>query len=67
MCDVRSTDGLYVTDEFRCYTLNYADAIFARRFLEERGFEIVANLSAHKHVHNEKDTNVLFGSLTFIT
>lgn len=25
--DVRSTDGLFVPDEFRCYTLNFADPI----------------------------------------
>ena len=25
--DVRSTEGLYVPDEFRCYTLNFADPI----------------------------------------
>ena len=53
--DVRSTDGLYVPDEFRCYTLNFADPIFERIFREERGFDIVANFSAHKHVRSEKD------------
>ena len=30
--DVRSTSGLYVPDEFRCYTLNFADPIFERIF-----------------------------------
>ena len=29
--------------------------IFARIFQEERGFDIVANFSAHKHVRSEKD------------
>ena len=53
--DVRSTDGLYVPDEFRCYTLNFADPIFERIFREEQGFDIVANFSAHKHVRSEKD------------
>ncbi len=53
--DVRSTEGLYVTDEFRCYTLNFADPIFERIFREEKGFDIVANFSAHKHVRSEKD------------
>ena len=53
--DVRSTEGLYVPEEFRCYTLNFADPIFARIFREERGFDIVANFSAHKHVRSEKD------------
>ena len=53
--DVRSTQGLFVPDEFRCYTLNFADPIFARIFREEKGFDIVANFSAHKHVRSEKD------------
>lgn len=53
--DVRSTSGLYVPDEFRCYTLNFADSIFERIFREEKGFDIVANFSAHKHVRSEKD------------
>ena len=53
--DVRSTEGLYVPDEFRCYTLNFADPIFTRIFREEKSFDIVANFSAHKHVRSEKD------------
>ncbi len=53
--DVRSTEGLHVPDEFRCYTLNFADPIFERIFREEKGFDIVANFSAHKHVRSEKD------------
>lgn len=53
--DLRSTEGLYVPEEFRCYTLNFADPIFERIFREEQGFDIVANFSAHKHVRSEKD------------
>ena len=53
--DVRSTYGLNVPDDFRCYTLNFADPIFERIFKEEKGFDIVANFSAHKHVRSEKD------------
>ena len=53
--DVRSTEGLFVSEEFRCYTLNFADPIFERIFREEKGFDIVANFSAHKHVRSEKD------------
>ena len=53
--DVRSTSELFVPDEFRCYTLNFADPIFERIFREEKGFDIVANFSAHKHVRSEKD------------
>ena len=53
--DIRSTESLYVPEEFRCYTLNFADPIFECIFREERGFDIVANFSAHKHVRSEKD------------
>ena len=53
--DIRSTNGLYVPDEFRCYTLNFADPIFEKIYREEKGFDIVANFSAHKHVRSEKD------------
>ena len=53
--DVRSTEGLFVPDEFRCYTLNFADPIFERIFREEKGLDVVANFSAHKHVRSEKD------------
>lgn len=53
--DLRSSDGMYVPQEFRTYTLNFADPIFERIFREEKGFDIVANFSAHKHVRSEKD------------
>lgn len=53
--DLRSTYGMHVPDEYRTYTLNFADPIFARIFREEKGFDIVANFSAHKHVRSEKD------------
>ncbi len=32
--DLRSTDGLVVPPEYRAYTLNFADPIFARIFRE---------------------------------
>jgi len=53
--DLRSTDGMHVPEEYRTYTLNFADPIFERIFREEKGFDIVANFSAHKHVRSEKD------------
>lgn len=53
--DIRSTHGLYVPNDYRAYTLNFADPIFERIFREEGGFDIVANFSAHKHVRSEKD------------
>ena len=53
--DLRSTYDMYVPIEYRTYTLNFADPIFERIFREEKGFDIVANFSAHKHVRSEKD------------
>ena len=53
--DLRSTYDMYIPDEYRTYTLDFADPIFERIFREEGGFDIVANFSAHKHVRSEKD------------
>ena len=53
--DLRSTYGMFVPEEYRTYTLNFGDPIFERIFREEKGFDIVANFSAHKHVRSEKD------------
>ncbi len=53
--DLRSTYGMYVPEEYRTYPLNFADPIFEDIFRSEKGFDIVANFSAHKHVRSEKD------------
>lgn len=53
--DLRSSADLAVPADYRTYTLNFADPIFARIFREEKGFDIVANFSAHKHVRSERD------------
>ena len=53
--DLRSSANIVVPEDYRTYTLNFADPIFARIFREEKGFDIVANFSAHKHVRSERD------------
>lgn len=53
--DLRSSYGIFVPEDYRTYTLNFADPLFARIFREEKGFDIVANFSAHKHVRSERD------------
>ena len=53
--DLRSSYGMYVPNDYRTYTLDFANPIFERMFREEKGFDIVANFSAHKHVRSEKD------------
>ena len=53
--DLRSTYGMYVPPDYRTYPLSFADPIFEKIFRAEKGFDIVANFSAHKHVRSEKD------------
>jgi len=53
--DLRSTYGMYVPDDYKTYPLNFADPIFEKIFRQNKGFDIVANFSAHKHVRSEKD------------
>lgn len=53
--DLRSSYGLEMPADYRTYTLDFANPIFERIFREEKGFDIVANFSAHKHVRSERD------------
>lgn len=53
--DLRSTHGMYVPEQYRTYTLDFADPITEHIIADEGGFDIVANFSAHKHVRSEKD------------
>ncbi len=53
--DLRSSANIIVPEDYRTYTLDFASPIFERIFREEKGFDIVANFSAHKHVRSERD------------
>lgn len=53
--DLRSTKGMYVPDEYIPYPMDFASPVFEKMFRTHRGFDIVANFSAHKHVRSEKD------------
>lgn len=53
--DLRSSADIEVPADYRTYTLDFANPIFERIFIEEKGFDIVANFSAHKHVRSERD------------
>jgi FlaA1/EpsC-like NDP-sugar epimerase len=53
--DLRSTYGMYVPEDYKTYPLNFSDPIFEKIFRQNKGFDIVANFSAHKHVRSEKD------------
>ena len=53
--DLRSTQGMYVPEDYIPYPINYAQSVFEKMFRNRNGFDIVANFSAHKHVRSEKD------------
>jgi FlaA1/EpsC-like NDP-sugar epimerase len=53
--DLRSTAGLQLPEDFRTYPVDFGTNIFKKLFLQEQGFDIVANFAAHKHVRSEKD------------
>jgi len=53
--DIRSTRGLFVPKDYITYPMSYADPVFYKMFDSRKGFDIVANFSAHKHVRSEKD------------
>ena len=53
--DLRSS-SIYVPKEFITYPMNYASSVFYKMFKSRKGFDIVANFSAHKHVRSEKDS-----------
>lgn len=53
--DLRSSYKMYIPEDYKTYPLIFADPIFERLFRGNKGFDIVANFSAHKHVRSEKD------------
>lgn len=52
--DLRSS-GRFVPDLYLPYPMDYNSLTFQRMFRAHKGFDIVANFSAHKHVRSEKD------------
>lgn len=53
--DLRSTNNLFIPDDYVTYPMSYADSVFFKMFKSRKGFDIIANFSAHKHVRSEKD------------
>lgn len=52
--DLRSS-GSFVPKSYLTYPMDYSSVVFRRMFRAHKGFDIVANFSAHKHVRSEKD------------
>ena len=53
--DLRSTAGMFVPEDYITYPMDFVSPVFEKMFLSRKGFDIVANFSAHKHVRSEKD------------
>lgn len=53
--DLRSTKEIFVPEDFITYPMDFASVVFEKMFRKRKGFDIVANFSAHKHVRSEKD------------
>ncbi len=53
--DLRSTKDMYMPEEYIPYPMDFASPVFKKMFIRHKGFDIVGNFSAHKHVRSEKD------------
>ncbi len=53
--DLRSDVNITVPQKFLTYPVNFSDPVFRKMFVAHKGFDIVANFAAHKHVRSEKD------------
>lgn len=53
--DLRSIREISMPDTYIPYPMDYASDTFEKMFISNKGFDIIANFSAHKHVRSEKD------------
>ena len=53
--DLRSSRGMYVPEDYLPYPMDFASPVFEKMFRNRKGFDLVGNFSAHKHVRSEKD------------
>jgi len=53
--DLRSTKEIYVPEIYTPYPMSFSSVTFKKMFRKKKGFDIVANFSAHKHVRSERD------------
>lgn len=53
--DIRSTRGMYIPEDYIPYPMDFDSEVFRKMFRKHRGFDIIGNFSAHKHVRSEKD------------
>lgn len=53
--DLRSTKDMHIPMDYITYPMDFASSVFEKMFVRHKGFDIVANFSAYKHVRTEKD------------
>ena len=53
--ELRSTDKQFVPKEYKTYPMSLGSNTFKKLFQHNKGYNIVANFAAHKHVRSEKD------------
>lgn len=53
--NLRSTKDMYIPKDYISYPMDFASSVFEKMFRKRKGFDIVSNFSAHKHVRSEKD------------
>ena len=53
--DLRSTKDMFIPADYVTYPMDFASPVFEKMFRARKGFDIVGNFSAHKHVRSEKD------------
>jgi len=52
---LRSSREIHIPDDYVTYPMDYSSDVFSKMFRSRKGFDIIANFSAHKHVRSEKD------------
>lgn len=53
--ELRSTKDMFIPEDYITYPMDFAAPVFEKMFRSRKGFDIVGNFSAHKHVRSEKD------------
>ena len=53
--ELRSSKKIHIPCDYVTYPMDYASEVFFKMYRARKGFDIVANFSAHKHVRSEKD------------
>ncbi len=62
--DIRSTKDLCIPGDYLTYPMDFGSDVFYSVFLDNEGYDIVANFAAHKHVRSEKDIYAIRAMIT---